>query len=863
MAATATTPKANEIHESVPERNESDNEDCFSLCEYDMDVVDDALLNPESREYLDHFGFTIQVKTDDEYDEDTSDESDFSDNDQSQYTKPNTFDDIQATSTSIQHKTNITQKGTDENRHVGRKHFTSFSSDDDTDLSVDTAITTPTICKDNHLSMSSINCAPDIAPDSSQVATQQGENNMLKSKRGRSMTASKPTTNTQTLGALSLSASENTVDHMHSSSRPLESSDRTNALTISSPLLEEPEEPDKDEDRLLSEPEANVTDKSMTVDASVMDTLPASKVVDLRETTVDSNQTENEKRRDSNGSRSSTGTSSTDMSYSKRISPLSYSHRSSVFGGTTAYKDCPSRAFQERQSKRRSEIFKALAQSSVAHGSQTSDGSSSYYDMLMTKFGRTSQQGHRPDSPEQVALKEEINQRLQKLKETSAEDYDWDFWMCIVSNIDKTIQTDTARLRDCLSVGLPPSLRGLLWQLFSRSRDNKVYMETEYKELLSQASPQEKVIVRDLSRTFPTHEFFREQDGKGQEVLFNVIKAYSLFDQQVGYCQGLPFVAGCLLLHMPDEEAFCTLVKLLNQYGLRGHFLPNLETFHERLYQFEKLLEENLPQVHRHLDAQGVKPTMYASQWFMTLFAYRCPFDLVFRVFDLVFLEGLQILLNFALALMKRNQQTIVSLEFESLLTFFANQTYEVYKDDPQGFVRDAYSFTISPRQLTRLSKQYATVAAQEAKLQTQENGLRQENMELSKNVRRLEKSYKTLQTEHQEVTKQLIESKIAMARTDNDSQQLRWEINQVRLQIERAQHTPVISGELKKQFDEVVLQNAELVERNGILEDQLAEVERALIDFKLKYAESENEYEIMKQKLSEAQRLGATKLKH
>jgi hypothetical protein len=91
---------------------------------------------------------------------------------------------------------------------------------------------------------------------------------------------------------------------------------------------------------------------------------------------------------------------------------------------------------------------------------------------------------------------------------------------------------------------------------------------------------------------------------------------------------------------MPDEEAFCVLVKLMKVYGLRGHYTPLMEGLHLRLFQFDKLLSEMLPKVQIHLTEEGVRPTMYASQWFMTLFAYRFPLDLVFRVFDLIFSEG-------------------------------------------------------------------------------------------------------------------------------------------------------------------------------------------------------------------------------
>ena len=44
---------------------------------------------------------------------------------------------------------------------------------------------------------------------------------------------------------------------------------------------------------------------------------------------------------------------------------------------------------------------------------------------------------------------------------------------------------------------------------------------------LWQTSACEKVIRRDIARTYPEHDFFREKDGLGQESLFNVMKVWS------------------------------------------------------------------------------------------------------------------------------------------------------------------------------------------------------------------------------------------------------------------------------------------------------------------------------------------------
>ena len=74
---------------------------------------------------------------------------------------------------------------------------------------------------------------------------------------------------------------------------------------------------------------------------------------------------------------------------------------------------------------------------------------------------------------------------------------------------------------------------------------------------------------------------------------------------------------------MPDEEAFCVLVRLMDSYNLRSLFLADMPGLQLRLFQFDRLVEDILPLLHTHFLRKGVKSSMFASQWFMTLFSYR------------------------------------------------------------------------------------------------------------------------------------------------------------------------------------------------------------------------------------------------
>lgn len=131
---------------------------------------------------------------------------------------------------------------------------------------------------------------------------------------------------------------------------------------------------------------------------------------------------------------------------------------------------------------------------------------------------------------------------------------------------------------------------------------------------------------------------------------------------------------------MPDEEAFCVLTCLMKQYGLRGHYTPDMEGLQLHLYQFEQILLEQLPHVYRHMERRGISSTMYASQWFMTLFAYKFPLEVVFRIYDIMLSEGAESIIRFAIALLKKNEKTILSLDFEALLHFLKNGLFGDYE---------------------------------------------------------------------------------------------------------------------------------------------------------------------------------------
>ncbi|KAK2630612.1 hypothetical protein QTJ16_001432 [Diplocarpon rosae] len=271
---------------------------------------------------------------------------------------------------------------------------------------------------------------------------------------------------------------------------------------------------------------------------------------------------------------------------------------------------------------------------------------------------------------------------------------DLDFWAALVQDYTRTAQRLPTLFSKKIRSGIPPPLRGVVWQSMSGARD--ALLEEQFERLCGESSPYEGMIGKDLGRSFPGVEMFRDPDGDGQRMLGRVLKCFSLYDHKIGYCQGLGFLVGPLLMHMGDKQAFCVLVRLMEHYDLRSCFLPDLSGLHVRIYQFKNLLCQHLPALSAYLDRLGVEPA-YVSQWFLSFFAVTCPLPMLFRIYDVVFAEGAsETIMRVALSLMRKNQEKIMACtEFEDVMQLLLSRgLWDVYHYNADEFVSEFVSMT-------------------------------------------------------------------------------------------------------------------------------------------------------------------------
>ncbi|KAI0843212.1 rab-GTPase-TBC domain-containing protein [Hypoxylon sp. FL0890] len=286
---------------------------------------------------------------------------------------------------------------------------------------------------------------------------------------------------------------------------------------------------------------------------------------------------------------------------------------------------------------------------------------------------------------------------------------DLEFYMALVKDYQQTAARLPTLLSKKIRKGVPPPLRGVVWQSMAGARDS--YLLEQFDKLSGESSPYEGIIGKDLGRSFPGVDMFRDPDGEGQKMLGRVLKCFSLYDQKIGYCQGLAFLVGPLLMHMPDSQAFCVLVRLMEYYDLRSCFLPDLSGLHVRIYQFRELLRQNLPTLSTHLEELQVDPA-YVSQWFLSFFAVTCPLPMLFRIYDVIFAEGAsETIMRVALSLMQKNESRILACtELEDVMQLLLSRgLWDCYHYNADEFVDDFVSLSsvVSREKLAQLEQGY------------------------------------------------------------------------------------------------------------------------------------------------------------
>jgi len=426
-------------------------------------------------------------------------------------------------------------------------------------------------------------------------------------------------------------------------------------------------------------------------------------------------------------------------------------------------------------------------------------------------------------------------------------------WEQIINNWGNYRKRNSDKLKEHIRQGIPRFYRGIVWQRLCDAYQVKSFQV--YPELLKKSSKYEKLIKRDIARTYPEQEFFQGQSG--QNILFNVIKAYSLVDSEVGYCQGSAFIAGLILMHLPEEQSFAVFVSLMQKYRLRELFKPSMAELGLCMFQFESLLQDHSPELHQHFLQSSFHTSSFAPSWFLTLMATTFNFKLASRILDVFISEGLEIIFRLGLALLLDNKHLLLTMDMEKMVMFVQKECPQRYNEHPDLLFEKAYSLVrYNPKKMKKVQKDYEAMKSKETDDQIETRRLKTENRLLLQRV-------DILEVENQNLADKLIQDRLNRAIDAEKKIRLEKELSIAKRRAQNVegsgdariskQYVMEIEKQLmlskSEQADTTVnLTNLQekcydLEERNRELRDEsrLAELEGELIAVKLREAEANN----------------------
>uniref|UniRef100_A0A3Q3J8F7 Rab-GAP TBC domain-containing protein n=1 Tax=Monopterus albus TaxID=43700 RepID=A0A3Q3J8F7_MONAL len=244
----------------------------------------------------------------------------------------------------------------------------------------------------------------------------------------------------------------------------------------------------------------------------------------------------------------------------------------------------------------------------------------------------------------------------------------------------------TRRVRELWWQGLPPSVRGRVWSLaignelnitpelyeifLSRAKEKwRSYSETSSVNDNGGASLADRessldLIKLDISRTFPSLFIF-QKGGPYHDLLHSLLGAYTCYRPDIGYVQGMSFIAAVLILNLEEAEAFITFANLLNKPCQMAFFRVDHELVHTR-----QLIIHVIHVRQFLLENSSVSVYFLIVAWIFTLYSKSLPLDVACRVWDVFCRDGEESLFRAGLGILRLYEDILLQMDFIHIAQF-------------------------------------------------------------------------------------------------------------------------------------------------------------------------------------------------
>lgn len=419
----------------------------------------------------------------------------------------------------------------------------------------------------------------------------------------------------------------------------------------------------------------------------------------------------------------------------------------------------------------------------------------------------------------------------------------WLQWLQVISDWPTYKSKQQEHIKELVRKGVPNNLRAQIWKLLASAQQATQQTSEQYKNMLKRSSNCEKLIQRDIARTYPENDYFKDEAGPGQEGLFNVIKAYSLYDEEVGYCQGSAFIVGLLLLQLSEEDSFTILCKIMQDYRMREIYKPTMADLGLCIYQLECLVQEQLRELYEHFQTQNFYTSMYSSSWFLTLFTSNLPLHLAYRVMDLFLSEGLEMIFRLSVAILQICKEDLLKLDMEGLLKYFQKEMPSRIECSPDYLIKCACQIKYDSKKMKKLCKDYTTIKTKEQEEAIEFRRLRTEN-------RLLQDRLKMLNIENEELADKLIKGQVCRAQEAEVCFVIKRELSQMSKSDEEHRSTIAKLEQRVAEYEKLLADRTIYYSEEA--KNLIEALQEELVAVKMREAENHDEIKQLNKKVTE-----------
>ncbi|CAK7305760.1 USP6 N-terminal-like protein [Vulpes lagopus] len=230
-----------------------------------------------------------------------------------------------------------------------------------------------------------------------------------------------------------------------------------------------------------------------------------------------------------------------------------------------------------------------------------------------------------------------------------------DKWIKMLKRWDNYFPSE--KLRRPVYKGGPAPGAGTVWLRLLNVDQVKARNAGKYQEMKEAALVSSRDIMQidlDGHHMFRSHTMFWDRYGV-RPALFHVLADYSVYDTEVGYCQGMSEIAAILLMFLPEQDAFWALAQLMtdDRHAMHGFFVRGFPKLLRFQTHHERVLQRALPDLRKHMDEEQMSTGIYTPKWFLQCFLGRTPFLLTLKLWDAYVLNGERVLMAMAYTILK------------------------------------------------------------------------------------------------------------------------------------------------------------------------------------------------------------------